>query len=90
MTPVEGHPTRPVTTLLIVGVFILIMAFLRHPAAAAQGRGGTLRIGMTAADIPYTAGQPDQGGEGYRFIGYPLYERMPPGSSSCMTSTHGR
>jgi peptide/nickel transport system substrate-binding protein len=45
-------------------------------AAQAQGRGGTLRIGMTAADIPYTAGQPDQGGEGYRFIGYHMYDAL--------------
>src|SRR3989442_2728482 len=46
------------------------------PAAQAQGRGGVLRIGMTAADIPYTPGQPDQGGEGYRFIGYQLYDAL--------------
>jgi ABC-type transport system substrate-binding protein len=44
--------------------------------AAPQGRGGVLRIGMTASDIPYTAGQPDQGGEGYRFIGYQLYDAL--------------
>ena len=31
---------------------------------------GTLRIGMTAADIPLTTGQPDQGFEGFRFAGY--------------------
>ena len=28
---------------------------------------GTLRIGMTAADVPQTTGQPDQGFEGFRF-----------------------
>jgi len=33
---------------------------------------GTLRIGMTAADIPLTPGQPDQGFEGFRFAGYTL------------------
>ena len=36
----------------------------------------TLRIGMTAADIPLTTGIPDQGGEGYRFIGYQLYDAL--------------
>jgi ABC-type transport system substrate-binding protein len=46
------------------------------PAVEAQGRGGVLRIGMTAADIPYTGGIPDQGFEGYRFIGFPLYEAL--------------
>ena len=35
---------------------------------------GTLRIGMTAADIPQTTGQPDQGFEGYRFAGYTIYD----------------
>src|SRR3954468_5827314 len=37
---------------------------------------GTLRIGMTAADIPQTTGQPDQGFEGYRFAGYTIYEGL--------------
>ena len=31
---------------------------------------------MTAADIPYTAGQPDQGFEGFRFIGFQLYDAL--------------
>jgi peptide/nickel transport system substrate-binding protein len=46
------------------------------PGADAQGRGGLLRIGMTAAEIPYTGGQPDQGFEGFRFIGYQLYDAL--------------
>jgi len=37
---------------------------------------GTLRIGMTAADIPLTHGQPDQGFEGNRFTGIPLYDGL--------------
>jgi hypothetical protein len=32
-----------------------------------------LRVAMTAGDVPITIGQPDQGFEGYRFIGYNLY-----------------
>jgi ABC-type transport system substrate-binding protein len=35
-----------------------------------------LRIGMTAADIPRTLGQPDQGFEGNRFTGIPLYDSL--------------
>ena len=35
-----------------------------------------LRVGMTIADIPLTTGQPSQGGEGQRFIGYTLYDAM--------------
>ena len=37
---------------------------------------GTLRIGMTASDIPLTTGQPDQGGEGQRFTGYTIYDSL--------------
>ena len=42
-------------------------------AALAQG---TLRIGMTAADVPLTTGQTDQGGEGMRFMGYTVYDGL--------------
>jgi peptide/nickel transport system substrate-binding protein len=44
-------------------------------AGAAQAQG-TLRIGMTASDIPLTTGQTDQGGEGMRFMGYTLYDAL--------------
>jgi ABC-type transport system substrate-binding protein len=57
-----------------VGIFVLSLS--ATAATGAAGSGGTLRIGMTAADIAYTAGQPDQGFEGFRFIGYPLYDAL--------------
>src|SRR5258708_22029483 len=38
--------------------------------------GGTLVVGMTAGDIPVTTGNPDQGFEGYRFVGYNLYDAL--------------
>ena len=37
---------------------------------------GTLRIAMTDADIPRTLGQPDQGFEGNRFTGIPMYDGL--------------
>jgi peptide/nickel transport system substrate-binding protein len=37
---------------------------------------GTLRIGMTASDIPLTTGQTDNGGEGMRFMGYTVYNAL--------------
>src|SRR5260370_23482526 len=37
---------------------------------------GTLRIGMTAADIPQTTGQPEQGFEGFRFAGFTIYDAL--------------
>lgn len=35
-----------------------------------------LRVAMTAGDVPITIGQPDQGFEGYRFVGYSLYDSL--------------
>ena len=67
---------RRVQTLLVLMTCTLLGVLTWQPAAEAQGRGGVLRIGMTAADIPYTPGQPDQGGEGYRFIGYQMYDAL--------------
>jgi peptide/nickel transport system substrate-binding protein len=58
---------------VVVGLLALAIAWT---PALAQGKGGTLRIGMTAADIAYTAGIPDQGFEGYRFVGYQLYDAL--------------
>jgi len=55
---------------------LLSLALTWAVAAAQTGKGGVLRIGMTAADIAYTAGQPDQGFEGFRFVGYPLYDAL--------------
>src|SRR5262245_17744647 len=40
----------------------------------ASASAQTVRIGMTAADIPKTLGQPDQGFEGNRFTGNTMYE----------------
>jgi peptide/nickel transport system substrate-binding protein len=35
-----------------------------------------LRIAMTASDIPTPTGQPNNGYEGYRFLGYPIFEGL--------------
>src|ERR687895_2143688 len=61
--------TRSHLILVLVGVLLWL-------PAVTQGAGGLLRIAMTAADIPYTGGQPDQGFEGFRFIGYQLYDPL--------------
>ncbi|NCV15584.1 MAG: ABC transporter substrate-binding protein, partial [Betaproteobacteria bacterium] len=42
----------------------------------AQAQEKVLRIAMTAADIPRTLGQPDQGFEGNRFTGIPMYDAL--------------
>ncbi len=51
---------------------LLACTALVGPAAAQ----GNLRIGMTANDIPLTWGQPDNGFEGYRFMGLLLYDGL--------------
>jgi peptide/nickel transport system substrate-binding protein len=52
----------------------LFAASMVATPAAAQEK--TLRIAMTAADIPRTLGQPDQGFEGNRFTGIPMYDAL--------------
>ena len=51
----------------------LALVVLSASAALAQGH---LRVGMTASDIPYTGGQTDNGFEGFRFVGYQIYEPL--------------
>src|SRR6201984_849298 len=57
-----------------------VLAMLAVTALAALPRNAgaetILRIGMTAADIPRTSGQPDQGFEGNRFTGLTMYDAL--------------
>ena len=52
------------------------IALVASVAATPARAGGTLRVGMTAADIPLSWGQPDQGFEGFRFMGLMLYDAL--------------
>ena len=54
----------------------LAIATLGAAAAPALAQEKVLRIAMTAADIPRTLGQPDQGFEGNRFTGIPMYDAL--------------
>lgn len=66
----RNHLVAPVreTTLAVA------LSLLGSTAVMAQEK--TLRIAMTAADIPRTLGQPDQGFEGNRFTGIPIYDSL--------------
>src|SRR5215218_7750342 len=44
--------------------------------AEAQQQPKVLRIAMTAADVPTTSGMPNNGFEGMRFLGYPVFEPL--------------
>jgi ABC-type transport system substrate-binding protein len=46
------------------------------PAAAQQPAPKVLRIAMTASDVPTTTGMPNNGYEGMRFLGYPVFEAL--------------
>jgi peptide/nickel transport system substrate-binding protein len=54
----------------------LLAAALAAGASPSAWAGGTLTVAMTAGDIPVTTGNPDQGFEGYRFVGYNLYDGL--------------
>ena len=58
---------------IMVGATAIALA---AAGAATAFAAGTLRIGMTASDIPLTTGQTDQGGEGQRFMGYTVYDSL--------------
>lgn len=66
---VAAFGLKPLATCAALLTFALAL-----PAAFAQDK--TLRIAMTAADIPRTLGQPDQGFEGNRFTGIPIYDSL--------------
>ena len=57
-----------IATFAIAGAIAL-------PATSANAEK-VLRVAMTAADIPINIGQPDQGFEGFRFMGYMLYDTL--------------
>jgi len=46
------------------------------PSPAVAQAETVLRVAMTIADIPYLGGQPDQGGEGWRFVGVTLCDSL--------------
>jgi peptide/nickel transport system substrate-binding protein len=48
-------------------------SLLPYTSAVAETR---LRIGMTASDIPTATGLPNNGFEGMRFLGYPIFEGL--------------
>lgn len=62
---------------MMTGVFryaLVLMTSLTFLSPA--GAQGTLRIAMTASDIPTATGMPNNGFEGMRFMGYPIFEGL--------------
>ncbi|WP_082702448.1 ABC transporter substrate-binding protein [Pseudacidovorax intermedius] len=70
-----SSPARPSFRVSALRASALAAALaLGFGTAHAQEK--VLRIAMTAADIPRTSGQPDQGYEGNRFTGIPMYDSL--------------
>lgn len=60
-----------------IGLAIMITSLVLASSASNPANAqGTLRVGMTAADIPLSWGQPDQGFEGFRFMGLMVYDAL--------------
>ena len=59
------HPTKLATLTLAAALL-----------AGAPAHSQTLRVAMTAADLPTVTGIPNNGGEGFRFLGYPAYDSI--------------
>ncbi|MGA1064389.1 MAG: ABC transporter substrate-binding protein, partial [Alphaproteobacteria bacterium] len=60
----------------LIGGAALTAVSLAPGLTATASAQGTLRVGMTLADIPVSFGQPDQGFEGYRFMGLMVYDAL--------------
>src|ERR1700756_3585550 len=59
-----------------IGTVVALALTLSAAPTGSVYAGATLTVGMTAGDIPVTTGNPDQGFEGYRFVGYNLYDAL--------------
>ncbi len=71
MTHASANRARSFTRLALA--CSVAMGALSPLAAMAES---TLRIAMTAADIPLTHGQPDQGYEGNHFTGITMFDSL--------------
>ncbi len=74
----QRNPTIPATTNLPRRTILGGLTGAVATAAAGRHSYGApsqmLRIAMTASDLPTVTGIPNNGGEGYRFLGYPAYD----------------
>jgi len=54
----------------------LLLAAALVPVSPVSAQDKVLRIAMTASDIPTTTGMPNNGFEGMRFLGFPIFEGL--------------
>lgn len=64
------------SNIALIGAALAVLSMTVSAPARPAWAAGTLRIGMTAADIPTSFGQPDNGFEGFRFMGLMVYDAL--------------
>jgi peptide/nickel transport system substrate-binding protein len=69
---VEGSNKEDIMTCCRFAAAVASAMLFILPARGAE----VLRIAMTASDIPTTTGMPNNGFEGMRFLGYPIFEGL--------------
>jgi len=52
------------------------LIFVLGALSPAMAQEKVLRIAMTASDIPTTTGMPNNGFEGMRFLGFPVFQGL--------------
>jgi len=64
--------------LMPVGLlrWLAIAAFLSIVPVGGASADKVMRVGMTASDLPTTGGIPNNGGEGFRFLGFPAFDAL--------------
>ncbi|MFC7691476.1 ABC transporter substrate-binding protein [Paeniroseomonas aquatica] len=55
---------------------LALAASLIVPLTAQAQAPKVLRVAMTASDVPTTTGMPNNGSEGMRFLGFPVFEPL--------------
>src|SRR6266403_197320 len=68
--PVQRSRSYPMQKLMLLTCGFILGAALSPLHAQ------TLRVAMTTSDIPTTGGIPDNGSEGGRFAGYPIFDAL--------------
>ena len=53
---------------------LALLAVCAVSASPVSAQEKVLRIAMTASDIPTTSGMPNNGFEGMRFLGFPIFQ----------------
>jgi peptide/nickel transport system substrate-binding protein len=72
----SGNGNAPVATGGSGGAATPTAASASSAPVNNNGSGGTLRIAMSAGNIPIPDTAPDQGFEGYRFVGFQIYDPL--------------